>query len=76
MIHRRPTVIQIKAEDDIHDIQPPTKQSSQMTPSSPVRNKIQNIRQMQMDRSSPAHSPYSSEIYNALISSIRDEVPE
>lgn len=59
MIYRKPTVIQIKAEDDMQDIQPPTRQSSQMTPSQTVRNKIQDIRQMQLDRSSPGHSPYS-----------------
>ena len=76
MIYRKPTVIQIKAEDDIQDIQPPGRQSSQMTPSQPVRGKIQDIRQMQMERNSPGHSPYSSELFNALISSIRDDVPE
>lgn len=59
MIYRKPTVIQIKAEDDMQDIQPPARQSSQMTPSQTVRNKIQDIRQMQLDRSSPGHSPYS-----------------
>lgn len=73
MIYRKPTVIQIKAEDDIQDIQPPARQSSQMTPSQPIRNKIHDIRQIQLDRNSPGHSPYSSELFNALISSIRDE---
>lgn len=72
MIYRKPTVIQIKAEDDMQDIQPPARLSSQMTPSQPVRNKLQDIRQGPMDRSSPGHSPYSSELFNALISSIRD----
>lgn len=48
MIYRKPTVIQIKAEDDIQDIQPPGRQSSQMTPSQPIRNKIQDIRQIQL----------------------------
>jgi hypothetical protein len=75
MIYRKPTVIQIKAEDDIQDIQPPARQSSQMTPSQPTRSKIQDIKQVQLDRNSPGHSPYSSELFNALISSIRDDVP-
>lgn len=48
MIYRKPTVIQIKAEDDIQDIQPPARQSSQMTPSQPIRGKIQDIRQLQI----------------------------
>lgn len=60
MIYRKPTVIQIKAEDDMQDIQPPARLSSQMTPSQPGRNKIQDIRQGQLDRNSPGHSPYSS----------------
>jgi len=61
MIYRKPTVIQIKAEDDMQDIQQPARQSSQMTPSQPIRNKmIQDIRQMHMDRNSSGHSPYSS----------------
>jgi hypothetical protein len=72
MIYRKPTVIQIKAEDDMQDMQPLPQQSSQMTPSQPIRSKIGDIRQMQLDRNSPGHSPYSSELFNALISNIRD----
>jgi hypothetical protein len=75
MIHRKPTVIQIKAEDDMQDIQPPIRQNTQMTPSQPIRNKPQNIRQIQMDRNTLVHSPYNSEIFNALISGNRDDIP-
>lgn len=44
MIYRKPTVIQIKAEEDMQDIQPPARQSSQMTPSQPVRTRLQDLR--------------------------------
>jgi hypothetical protein len=47
-----------------------------MTPSQPVRNKLQDLRQMGMERNSPGQSPYSTELFNALIGSIRDDVPE
>lgn len=60
MIYRKPTIIQIKAEDDMQDIQQPARLSSQMTPSQPFRSKVHDIRQLQMDRNSPGHSPYSS----------------
>lgn len=76
MIYRKPTVIQIKAEDDMQDIQQTSRQNSQMTPSQSVRNKFLDIRQIQMDRNSSGHSPYSSELFNSLIGNIRDEVPE
>ena len=77
MIYRKPTVIQIKAEEDMQDIQPPTKQSSQMTPSNPIRNRLQDLRhQMEMERGSSGHSPYNTELFNALVSSIRDDLPE
>ncbi len=59
MIYRKPTVIQIKAEDDMQDMQSMPQQSSQMTPQ-PIRNKMGDIRQTQLDRNSPGHSPYSS----------------
>lgn len=44
MIYRKPTVINIKAEEDMQDIQPPARQSSQMTPSQPVRTRLQDLR--------------------------------
>lgn len=61
MIYRKPTVIQIKAEDDMQDIQQPLRQSSTLTPSQPMRDKmIKDIRQLHMERNSSGHSPYSS----------------
>ena len=44
MIYRKPTVINIKAEEDMQDIQVPARQSSQMTPSQPVRTRLQDLR--------------------------------
>ena len=44
MIYRKPTVINIKAEEDMQDIQPPARQSSQMTPSQPIRTRLQDLR--------------------------------
>lgn len=57
----------------MQDIQPPPRQSSQMTPNQTVRGRLNDLRnQMEIERS----SPYSSELYNALISNIRDDLPE
>ena len=73
MIYRKPTIIQIKAEEDMQDIQPPNRQSSQMTPSNPIRNRLADLRhQMEMDRTSTNQSPYNAELFNALLSNIRD----
>lgn len=73
MIYRKPTTIQIKAEEDMQDIQPPARQSSQMTPAQPLRSRLQDLRhQMEIER----NSPYSAELYNALISNIRDDLPD
>lgn len=44
MIYRKPTTIQIKAEEDMQDIQPPPRQSSQMTPTQPIRNRLQDLK--------------------------------
>lgn len=40
MIFRKPTVIQIKAEEDMQDIQPPNK-NAQFTPNNPLKGKLQ-----------------------------------
>ena len=48
MIFRKPTVIQIKAEEDMQDIQPPNKNPSQFTPSNPLKGRLQELRN-QMD---------------------------
>lgn len=41
MIYRRPTVINIKAEEDMQDVQPIIKQSSIMTPSNNLKGRNQ-----------------------------------
>jgi hypothetical protein len=76
MIHRKPTVIQIKAEDDIQDMQTSGRLGSMMTPLQPVKNRAQNIRKMQMDGNSPLRSPYHSEMSNELVNGGRDDVVE
>lgn len=44
MIYRKPTVINIKAEEDMQDVQPVIKQSSIMTPSNSFRGRNQDLR--------------------------------
>ena len=44
MIYRKPTVIQIKAEEDMQDIQPANKNNMQFTPNNPVRGRFQELR--------------------------------
>ncbi len=45
MIYRRPTVINIKAEEDMQDVQPIMKQSSSiMTPTNNIRGRNQDFR--------------------------------
>ena len=41
MIFRKPTVIQIKAEEDMQDIQPVNRNSGQFTPSNPMKGRLQ-----------------------------------
>jgi len=41
MIFRKPTVIQIKAEEDMQDIQPPVRSSNQFTPNNPIKGRLQ-----------------------------------
>lgn len=74
MIFRKPTVIQIKAEEDMQDIQPPNKNPGQLTPSNPLKGRLQELRnQMDIERSSHNHSPYSNDLlYQSLMSNIRD----
>ena len=76
MIYRKPTVIQIKAEEDMQDIQPASRSSVQFTPINPVKGRFQELRhQMEMERPSFNHSPYNNDmmIYHNLMSNIRDE---
>ena len=77
MIFRKPTVIQIKAEEDMQDIQPPNRNTNQFTPSNPLKGKLQDLRnQMDIERN-PHHSPYSNDLlYQSLMSNIRDEADE
>ena len=57
----------------MQDIQPPNRQSSQMTPSNPIRSRLHDLRQqMELERGSSNHSPYNAELFNALLSNIRD----
>ena len=45
MIYRKPTVINIKAEEDMQDVQPIMKQSSSiMTPTNNIRGRNQDFR--------------------------------
>ncbi len=44
MIYRKPTVINIKAEEDMQDVQPIIKQSSIMTPSNNFKGRNQDLR--------------------------------
>lgn len=76
MIFRKPTVIQIKAEEDMQDIQPANKSNSQIAPNNVVnKGRLQEIRnQMEIERNSQGQSPYSSELFNNLMSNIRDSV--
>jgi hypothetical protein len=73
MIFRKPTVIQIKAEEDMQDIQPVNK-GPQFTPINPIKGKLQELRN-QMDIERPhSHSPYSNDLlYQSLMNNIRDE---
>jgi hypothetical protein len=41
MIFRKPTVIQIKAEEDMQDIQPSNRNSAQLTPNNPLKGRLQ-----------------------------------
>jgi len=78
MIFRKPTVIQIKAEEDMQDIQPPNRSLAQFTPSNPLKGRLQELRnQMDIERSGNSHSPYSNDLlYQSLMSNIRDEADE
>jgi len=74
MIFRKPTVIQIKAEEDMQDIQPPNRNSNQFTPSNPLKGRLQELRnQMDIERNPHNQSPYSNDLlYQSLMSNIRD----
>ena len=79
MIFRKPTVIQIKAEEDMQDIQPPNRNNPIFTPSNPLKGRLQELRnQMDIERGSHQHSPYSNDLYNTLLmgSNIRDEADQ
>ena len=75
MIFRKPTVIQIKAEEDMQDIQTPQRNSNQFTPSNPLKGRLQELRnQMDIERNSNHDSPYSNDLlYQSFMSNIRDE---
>jgi hypothetical protein len=76
MIFRKPTVIQIKAEEDMQDIQTNQKGSTQLTPSNPIKGRLQDIRN-QMDIERNPQSPYSSDqLYQSLMSNMRDDIDE
>lgn len=70
MIYRRPTVINIKAEEDTQDVQPIIKQSSSiMTPTNNIRGRNQDFRnQMELERVSlQGQSPYTSELFGSYL---------
>ena len=69
MIYRRPTVINIKAEEDMQDVQPIIKQSSIMTPTNNLRGRNQDFRnQMELERVSlQGQSPYTSELFGSYL---------
>jgi hypothetical protein len=70
MIYRRPTVINIKAEEDMQDVQPIMKQSSSiMTPTNNIRGRNQDFRnQMELERVSlQGQSPYTSELFGSYL---------
>ena len=59
MIFRKPTVIQIKAEEDMQDIQPANRNSGQFTPNNPLKGRLQELRnQMDIERNSHNQSQY------------------
>ncbi len=74
MIFRKPTVIQIKAEEDMQDIQPTNRNSGQFTPNNPLKGRLQELRnQMDIERNSHNQSPYTNDLlYQSLMSNIRD----
>ena len=75
MIFRKPTVIQIKAEEDMQDIQPPNRNPGQFTPSNPLKGRLQEMRnQMDIERSNHTHSPYNNSdlLYQSLMNNNRD----
>lgn len=67
MIYRKPTIINIKAEEDMQDVQPIIKQSSIMTPSNNIKGRLQDFRnQMEIERlSMQGQSPYTSEPFGS-----------
>lgn len=69
MIYRKPTVINIKAEEDMQDMQPVIKQSSIMTPSNNFKGRNQDLRnQMELERISiRGQSPYTSELFGSYL---------
>lgn len=71
-------MIQIKAEEDMQDIQPPNRSTSQFTPNNPLKGHLQELRnQMDVERSGHTHSPYNNDLlYQSLMSNIRDEADE
>ena len=75
MIFRKPTVIQIKAEEDMQDIQPPNRSSAQFTPNNPLKGRLQELRnQMDVERNSHNQSPYTNDLlYQSLMGNIRDQ---
>lgn len=75
MIFRKPTLIQIKAEEDMQDIQPINRNTPQFTPNNPFKGKLQELRnQMEIERNSNSQSPYANDlIYQNFMSNIRDE---
>jgi hypothetical protein len=78
MIFRKPTVIQIKAEEDMQDIQPSSRNSGQFTPNNPLKGRLQELRnQMDIERNSNNQSPYTNDLlYQSLMSNIRDDAEE
>ena len=69
MIYRKPTVIQIKAEEDIQDVQS-IKSSTLMTPNNNFKGRHDsNSSQMDVPGFSGGQrqSPYASELFNSYL---------
>ncbi len=74
MIYRKPTVISIKAEEDMQDIQQTQNTYLEMTPNNQFKNRLEDRRnQMDIERSSNSQSPYSVELFNQILSNIRED---
>lgn len=71
MIFRKPTVIQIKAEEDIYDIQSANKITAS---SNPLKGRTQDLRgQMDIERNPHNQPPFTNDsLYGSLMNNIHE----